>query len=742
MRIITGKAGIFIIICSMFAGLVQPSFMGNTTVSEAASVISYQMYKGDKVKLKTVVKKSKLSAAEKKEVSKLKWKSKKKKYARISKKKIVAVKAGTTKIIGYKKNEEKSITIKVTVVPKPSNISYRMYNGDSVKITAVTNQSKLSAARKKKVSKLKWKSANKKIVKISNKKIVAVAAGTTKVTGYTKKKNGMKSIIIKVTVEEKPALTRTTLKGKVKGLKISSGTAMAWYGIPYGASTGGANRWRAPQPVAAWSGTKNTTTEREDAVSYSSSSTNGYIGTEDCLYVNVYRPYSSNENLPVLVYLHGGGNVSGTANVDFGDMAASMGIVIVSVSFRVGAFGYLSHPALQNGTPEENSGNFTLLDIHEALLWTQKEIATFGGNPSNVTLSGFSCGGRDALMCLISPMMKGLFQKAFIMSGGYTTCTPEDGQQKVEERLAAILVQRGAYETDNDALDYIKSSTTEELNQLFRSLTTAEVAWIFKSATLRLTSFPQGFTDGTVLPKKGFELIKTGNYNRVPIMLGSDVTEFAEFALKGKLISSDADLSSLSSTKMLELLEKGIRYGSMLQSYFYIENTVNALYQDASHKNVYAYRLLWGTNPSVTDGFYSKYVGAYHGQTRYFLLGKFKKVMEEYSPDAISSKNRAGRLALTDQMRSYLKNFMTNGNPNGTSLPKWNVWSPNAGTKKIMYLNANLTKVTSAMSAELYDSDTIFKNVMKNTTEAEYTALTESLWKDRYFMPAEVPSYK
>ena len=97
---------------------------------------------------------------------------------------------------------------------------------------------------------------------------------------------------------------------------------------------------------------------QQNAVTYSSSDARGYTGTEDCLYVNVYRPYTPDTKLPVLVFLHGGGNASGTANLEFGNMAAAMGVVIVSVSYRVGAFGYISHPALRNGTAEENSGNF------------------------------------------------------------------------------------------------------------------------------------------------------------------------------------------------------------------------------------------------------------------------------------------------------------------------------------------------------------------------------------------------
>lgn len=617
-----------------------------------------------------------------------------------------------------------------------STISYRIIKGDKIKLTTIANQSKLSSTKKKKVSKLYWKSKNKKVVRISKKKITARKTGVTKLIGYTKKKKGKKSIIIRITVSAKPKLVRTTTKGSVKGAKSKTGTALTWYGIPYGATTAGANRWRAPQPVAAWWGTRNATVMPPKAVSYSASGVAGYSGTEDCLYVNVYRPYTPDKNLPVLVYLHGGGNTSGTANVEFEEMAAAMGVVIVSVSFRVGAFGYISHPALKDGTVEENSGNFTLLDIREALRWVRNEIAVFGGNPWNVTLSGFSGGARNALLCLIAPSMRGLFQKAFIMSGGYTTSTPEEGRESVENRLATLLVKRGTYQTEEEALAFLKKSSNTAMKKIFTGLTTAEVAWLYHEVDLNLENFPQGYTDGVVLPKEGFEVIPKGNYNRVPIMLSSDVTEFSSFAMEGSLMDSEADLSSLSSTQMMELLQKGIQYGSMLQSCFYIENTAKVLEEDINHMDIFACRLRWGTTASVSDGFYSKYVGAYHGQTRDFLLGDYKHRMKEYSPEAVSSKNKKGRVALTEQMRQYLKNFMNKGNPNGSSLPLWGTWNSVAGIGKIMHFDAKKKKVSSAMSTELYDTNTILQEVKKRTTSEEYTSLTKSLWGGRFFMPS------
>ncbi len=624
-------------------------------------------------------------------------------------------------------------------------IRYTVKKGTKIKISKILNQSSLSKKKKKKAKKCTWKVKNKKIIKLypKKKKIKALKTGTTYLKAYNKKKK--KYLRIRITVKEKnnPSLTRATSKGYVHGKKAASKQAMIWYGIPYGETTAGQNRFRAPQDVAPWNGVKSATSAKKKAIQYSSSNSNGYVGTEDCLYVNVYRPYTEDVNLPVLVYLHGGGNCSGTANVDFTELASETNSVIVSVSYRLGAFGFLSHPALQDGTDEENSGNFALLDVKKALQWVQTEIGFFGGNRQNVTLSGFSGGARMTLMCMISPQMKGLFHKALVLSGGFTTSTPEEGKTSVEGKLAKILVNRGAYPDKQSAKNYIKSASKEEIKNIFLSLTKAELAGMYKSFDLKMTEFPHGFTDGKVLPKQGFSVIEQGTYNRVPVMLGSDMTEFASFgwngSVKAGILSSDEPAVLTENEQYI--VGTGIQYGSMLQSHYYIEKTASVLYGDVNHKSIYAFRMRWGTDAGVTDRFYSCFVGAYHGQSRDFLIGKYKHHKKGYSPDAVSAKNKPGRVALTGQMRCYLANFLLNGNPNTGSQIFWNSWNPLEGTDKIMMFNADNKSVTSAMSTQMYDSDEIFQKLKKSTAESEYLLLTETLFADRFFMPDLIPCY-
>ena len=727
-----GIVGIF------FAGVALAGFFyGGSKEVLAAERPAYTITKGKRVTIQNIIKKNPLTSSQTSKYKNLKWKSGNKKVVKIlSNKKIKGLKKGSTYIRGYNSRKKKVLAIKITVGKKVSKINVPSANlvmkiGDSTKIGATVLP---SSASNKKVFYASSKPAVASVSKTG--KIAAATSGKTVITITSK--DGSKTKKVNVTVQSD--LIKTTSKGTVKGVEEENGTALVYYGVPYGASTAGSNRWRAPQPVAPWSGTLSAQTPKAGAAQYSDGT--GYTGTEDCLYVNIYRPNNGKKNLPVMVYLHGGGNAGGTANESFSSMVSGTNAIVVSVEHRVGAFGFLSHEALRDGTEEENSGNFALLDIKAALTWVRDEIANFGGNPGNVTLSGFSAGARNAMLCLISPSMNGLFHKAIIMSGGGTTCTREEGQESANEKLAAILVKRGTYANKTSALKYIEAASKTELRTLFDSLSTTEVANMYRSSALRLGKFPQCFNDGVVVPKDGFSVIPSGNYNRVPVILGSDASEFSSYAWSGSLTSELDELSGItSSNQMIKLIENGVKFGSMLQSEFYIEKPALLLSQDAAHQPVYAYRFWWGTNAAVTDGFYSKFVGAYHGAGKDFLRGSYRNSYKEYSPNAISTANRAGRKELTAVMQQYIGNFLATGNPNGNNLSNWGMWNNAAGADKVMYFDADAAKNTSHMSNEYYDEAVTFSQMRAALTKQEYNILVKSLFAERFFMPQHVPEY-
>jgi para-nitrobenzyl esterase len=245
----------------------------------------------------------------------------------------------------------------------------------------------------------------------------ALAALTLTAAGATAARAG--------TAAQERAPVVTTSDGVVRG--ATAGTVNEFLGLPYAAPPTGNLRWRAPQPAAAWAGTR-------DATTFGPSCPQATMGnpflppgpiSEDCLYLNVYTPAGRpGANRPVLVWIHGGGLVQdGARNYD-GTKLAADGTVVVTINYRLGALGFLAHPALAS-RPGGAAGNYGLMDQQAALRWVQRNIGQFGGDPRNVTIAGQSAGGLSVLAQLTSPGARGLFQRAIVQSGTFAlTQTP------------------------------------------------------------------------------------------------------------------------------------------------------------------------------------------------------------------------------------------------------------------------------------------------------------------------------
>ena len=156
-------------------------------------------------------------------------------------------------------------------------------------------------------------------------------------------------------------------------------------------------------------------------------------GSEDCLFLNIWSPPNA-VDLPVMFWIHGGGNTIGHGGSYSGaKLATAQNVVLVTINYRLGLFGWFSHPALQRGDPLDDSGNYGTLDMVEALKWVQANIATFGGNPANVTVFGESAGAVDTLSMMASPLAKGLFHRSIVQSGGYQPATVATVQNYIED---------------------------------------------------------------------------------------------------------------------------------------------------------------------------------------------------------------------------------------------------------------------------------------------------------------------
>lgn len=295
--------------------------------------------------------------------------------------------------------------------------------------------------------------------------------------------------------------------GPVRGTTVSD--MQAFRGIPYAAAPVGNLRWRAPQPNGGWQGVLDASTFAshcpQPATPYGVAST-----TEDCLFLNVYTPGKTNEGqphlLPVMFWIHGGALVVGESDEYDPTPLVSRGVIVVTINYRLGWLGFLAHPALSAETANSASGNYGLMDQQAALRWVQRNIRHFGGDANNVTIFGESAGGLSTHSQLVSPLAAGLFHKAIVESGAYALAQPS---------LATAQAQGTAFAT-----------ATGCASQTAACLRGLSVSTILAAAT-PASIVPN--LDGFVMPTSVGPALASGQFNRVPVIEGSNHDEWRLF---------------------------------------------------------------------------------------------------------------------------------------------------------------------------------------------------------------------
>ena len=508
--------------------------------------------------------------------------------------------------------------------------------------------------------------------------------------------------------------------GEIVG--VQGKKAFRYMGIPYGA----AKRWSAPTAVSSWQGIKKCTKARK-------------AKGDDALFLNVYRPKNLSKAVPVMVFLHGGGNVGGTPNMNFSTFVDETDVIVVSVEFRQGAFGWLQSKALKTGNKYTDSGNFAMLDIKLALEWVRDNIGFFGGDAGNVTLSGFSAGARDSLNAMISPIMTGLFHKVVSFSGGMTTCSKQEGRKWTDEKLAKILVRRGRFSKKKWALRYVKRMSAKKKKKLLYSLSDKEIKKMAGSSGLRLTNFPQCFRDGTVIPKDGFDCLEYGGYHRVPMIIATNRSEFANMSYKSmQRILTKRPKTFRNRKQFYRLLKIAKTYGSKLQSSFYLEKLASKIAIDPYHSDIYTYRFQWGESAHVTSENYARYVGAIHGMDVDFLLNRYKRGEKDTSDSIYNKKNKPGREQLSQVMRGYMKRFLYTGNPNTTEAdfvqqPLWKKWSRDKHAERIMTFSATCTKAQAKMTKKHINRVKVKRQMRRKLSKRAYKFLKDRILDNRFF---------
>ena len=526
--------------------------------------------------------------------------------------------------------------------------------------------------------------------------------------------------------------------GTVIGIDDSaaSGTYF-WKGVPFAKPPAGALRWKAPVDPDVWAAPKATQQFGNACVQYGriygpgannrydatiGTTLNQAVGSEDCLYLNIWRPATHHGGLPVIVFIHGGSDVSGyTADpvYDGAALAKAANAIVVTVNYRLGIFGFLNLPQLKTGVDaDEGSGNFALLDILKALQFVNDNIAGFGGNPARVTLMGQSAGAINVYAMLTSPLVvharPRLFHRAVALSGGISLATNlRPGQiptlnpakaylDQGNALLANLLIADGLATDTASAQTYAASQTPAQIAAYLRSKspTTLFSTLLNKLALLGLAGSGP-IPEGTVLPVDPIAAINAGKYLRVPVLAGNTRDEAKLFptflalspalgGVSGRLVS-DATLFSIQFNYQpdaaptvtigqwipAQYLPVGTPVTGfnaktdLLNQIFFIpsrDNVLNAL--NAQQAEVWYYRFDWDEEPAPWNDIY----GAAHAFDLAFVFGNFGPSL--FSNVANSTANRPGRLELSDAMMKSLGAFAERGDPNapaalGVTWPTW-----------------------------------------------------------------------
>jgi len=447
-------------------------------------------------------------------------------------------------------------------------------------------------------------------------------------------------------------------QGKLEGKQ--DGLVQAFLGIPFAAPPVGELRWRAPQPAATWTGTR-------DATDFGASCmqtllpegrapwTPEYVVqnkiSEDCLSLNVWTPAKADARKPVLVWIHGGGFNEGSGSVPIynGSQLAGRDIVVVNVNYRLGALGFMGHPEItkENKAKGEPAANFGLQDQIAALKWVQQNIAAFGGDPANVTIAGQSAGSMAVHSLVSSPLAKGLFARAIAQSG-----------------LPTIIPMPELAESEKKGADFAAEKGVSTLAQL-RALP-AE-AFIITANTTGGLRFGAS-VDGMLLPASPAETLVKGTFNDVPMIVGQTADEGSAFPGYG---SGDAAAYKAFMTRS---------FGKKVESFQKLYPSDTEAARSQSMKDVARDRGLamidnWarlraskGKSPVYT--YYYTHAEPGEGSDKF---GAFHSSEIPYALSTLdASPERNFTLAdrqLSLAMSSFWVNFVRNGNPNGEGLP-------------------------------------------------------------------------
>jgi len=516
-----------------------------------------------------------------------------------------------------------------------------------------------------------------------------------------------------------------TSSGIVDGYK--KGRVIYWDDIPYAKPPIGQLRWKAPRTI---NNTKNIILPKENNYCVQRPSSLGgpggeglFVGTEDCLYLDISAPLrKKSELLPVMFWIHGGGNTSGLKDLyDFNKMVKKHNVIVVRINYRLGPFGWFYHPSIQDfQTDIDKTSNFGTLDIIAALNWVKKNIIHFGGDPNNVTIFGESAGGHNVLSLLVSNKSKGLFHKAISMSGYTTTIKPQDAYKQNKKSstssyTSSEIIKKIIRELDEGKEIY----SNKEIRDVLLSLTTKD---FFKHYADRESyqEIPLLTSDNIVIPQIGLRaaLYEKEFVNNVPTIAGSNRDEVklwlasAEYfvELEYSAIGSALKIPNVR-LKDKEAFEAFNYYRSSAWKIRGVDVPLKGLHT-AGNNDLYAYRYDWDDHRRYVVADFKELIGAAHATEIPLLAGNAKLVGGYPLSDLIYPAGKS-KFYLSRNMMRFWANFAKYGEP-GKSTNSVS-WEPIVDDGKL------------GTSFILLDSKQNLKNVSNSNT---FKSLAEELYLD------------
>lgn len=506
-----------------------------------------------------------------------------------------------------------------------------------------------------------------------------------------------------------------------------------WRAIPFARPPVGELRWRAPREPENWDGVLSARSFGDAGVQYHPIFKRYILGNEDCLYLNVWRPQSVETELPVYVWIHGGGNSIGSATQIrdyYGDILADRNnLIFVSVNYRLGLMGWFSHRALREGADElDASGNYGTLDLIMALRWIQKNISAFGGDPGNVTIAGESAGGANVLSLLLSPLTDGLFHRAIVQSGFMETASLEDADSTAEEVLAALLIRDRQVKTAAEAQATLKDWPAVDIAAYLRSKTAKELLSCFESTAFGMIGSPKIFSDGTVIPENGYEAWEAASAIKdVPVIIGSNKDEIRLFTFMNRKLRRDRELYGT----VADL-------GSDLWKARGVDGVAALLTAYPDSPPVYVYHFHWGTldadGSSPLPGNWGYTLGAFHTLDVPFFLGSATSKAGLPASLVFARRNRSERALLAEAVMNYTGSFTRFGDPNTASgdQPLWPAWTVEEPVS--MILDTRDGQPELVLSRRRYNRERIISELEAGVSEEQRARVMDSMehWKKMF----------